>query len=102
MDTKVRRVWQGWDGSTCRYRYRGAFCAHSGVQGRHCLGEEACGLIAHERQATAHRSDCSMEQWFGLYCAKYQRFYCAGKENCETHESYLRHLTANRQSQWRP
>ncbi|HTY46519.1 MAG TPA: hypothetical protein VMB46_02515 [Methanomassiliicoccales archaeon] len=46
--------------------------------------------------------DCSREQWFGLYCAKYQRFYCSGKENCATVESYLQHLTDFKQSQWRP
>ena len=90
----------GW--GTCRYRYRGAYCAHGGVDGRHCVGEEACGLITHERDGAHRHSDCSREQWFGLYCAKYQRFYCAGKENCGTAESYLRHLTTNRQSQWRP
>jgi hypothetical protein len=27
--------------------------------------------------------------WYGLYCAKYQRFYCAGKENCSSAEDYF-------------
>ena len=33
--------------------------------------------------------DCTFEAWYGLYCPKYKRFFCPGKENCETFEDYM-------------
>lgn len=54
-----------------------------------------------ERQGR-QRPDCSKEQWFGLYCARYQRFYCAGLGNCSSPEKYMQHLNSAKQSQWRP
>lgn len=53
-----------------------------------------------ERHGFRH-PDCSKEQWFGLYCAKYQRFYCAGKDNCASAEEYMRHLSSFKQGRWR-
>ncbi len=28
----------------------------------------------------------------GIYCQKYNRFYCAGEENCQTKNDYLKHM----------
>ncbi|MCX6653054.1 MAG: hypothetical protein NT137_06860 [Methanomassiliicoccales archaeon] len=72
------------------------------MDAKHCVGEESCSMISHEPGERRHHHDCDREQWFGLYCAKYQRFYCAGKENCTTVEGYMQHLTNYKQSQWRP
>lgn len=78
-------------GSLCKYRYRGEFCAHALVAGRECIGEENCAA-KFSSLSKSRRSDCSFESWQGLYCAKYQRFYCAGIENCSTAESYMAHF----------
>ncbi len=101
--TRYTSAESGRDGvATCRYRYRESYCAHGSVNGRECLGEHRCAVITHERGAGIKQRDCARDQWFGLYCAKYQRFYCSGKDNCGTVESYLQHLNDFKQAQWRP
>jgi hypothetical protein len=70
------------------------------VEGRECLGEECCSLHGEARQHFRH-PNCAKEQWFGLYCAKYQRFYCAGMDNCSSTTSYMQHLNNFKQGQWR-
>ncbi len=72
----------------CKYYYRGGYCAHAAISERECVGEAKC-LITSNLMEEMKKSDCSREEWYGLYCAKYQRFYCAGKENCESAESYM-------------
>jgi len=79
-------------GALCRYRYRESYCAHGLVEGRNCVGEESCSVMSSPTKASRRKNDCSLEQWYGLYCAKYQRFFCAGLENCSTAESYMAHL----------
>ena len=92
---------KGRDGiTTCRYRYREKYCAHHSVDARECVGEDSCLVLFPEKRGSNHRAECSKEQWFGLYCSKYQRFYCSGKDHCSSVESYMDHLTNFRQSQW--
>ncbi len=68
----------------CKYHYGGRFCAHRMVKGRECVGEKNCL----ERAAPSYlskvsmRSECTGELWYGLYCAKYRRFHCPGRERC--------------------
>jgi hypothetical protein len=72
----------------CKYRYSEAYCAHSKVSGRECVGEDRC----HVQRIKQHKwseLDCSQEHRYGPYCAKYQRFYCAGRDHCDTPEQYL-------------
>ncbi len=65
------------------------------------MGEDNCAVHGGERHRTRHQ-DCSNDQWFGLYCAKYQRFFCAGKGNCGSIEEYMTQMNSFRQGQWRP
>jgi hypothetical protein len=74
-------------GHLCRYRYNGSYCAHSSVKGRECQGEERCQVQPH--RIGSWSDQCSHERSLGLYCTKYQRFYCAGKEGCATPEAYM-------------
>lgn len=36
-------------------------------------------------------NECSMTEC-GIYCQKFNRFYCSGKENCQTEEEYFDHM----------
>lgn len=45
--------------------------------------------------------ECGLHKWLGLYCEKYGRFYCAGKDKCSTPERYLEHFAAHRESLFR-
>lgn len=84
-------------GALCRYRYRQSSCAHKQIEGRECVGEENCLVKSIPMRYCQMNSDCSLEQWHGLYCAKYQRFYCSGIENCTTIESYMAHFAKFRE-----
>ncbi|OPY31905.1 MAG: hypothetical protein A4E32_01510 [Methanomassiliicoccales archaeon PtaU1.Bin124] len=75
-------------GHLCRYRYKGRYCAHSAVHGRECQGEERCRVQPH-RIVSWNDQNCSHERSYGLYCTKYQKFYCAGKDSCATPEAYM-------------
>ncbi len=72
----------------CKYRYKGDRCAHGLIDSTECVGEESCGHANIARRHKYH-DDCSKEHWCGLYCARYQRFFCAGKENCASAEDYF-------------
>lgn len=48
------------------------------------------------------RPDCSMEQWQGLYCSRYQKFFCAGKGRCDTMEDYMSEFARFKQSRGPP
>lgn len=84
-------------GALCRYRYRQSSCAHRQIEGRECVGEDNCLVKSSPMRYCQMNSDCSLEQWHGLYCAKYQRFYCSGIENCGTAESYMAHFAKFRE-----
>ena len=36
--------------------------------------------------------DCKGLEGKGIYCPKYKRFYCAGKENCSDITDYIRKM----------
>jgi hypothetical protein len=72
----------------CKYRYKGDRCAHGLINSTACVGEDSCSHADVARRHLYH-DDCSREHWYGLYCAKYQRFYCAGKDNCTSVEDYF-------------
>ncbi|HUV24963.1 MAG TPA: hypothetical protein VMW26_06010 [Methanomassiliicoccales archaeon] len=85
----------------CRYRYHRNLCAHRLIEGRECIGEESCRLGSLGRRGFTVADECHMEKWQGLYCPRYQRFYCSGRENCETMESYMSHFVDFRESRGR-
>jgi len=86
----------------CRYRYRGNLCANSLIEGRECIGEENCHLGFLQPGGVIEAEECHMERWQGLYCPRYQRFYCAGRENCDTVESYMSHFAEFKESRGGP
>jgi hypothetical protein len=75
----------------CKYRYKGDRCAHGLINSTACVGEDSCrhANVSHHNK---YRDDCSKEHWYGLYCAKYQRFFCPGKENCSSPEEYFDYM----------
>lgn len=82
----------------CRYRYGKSSCAHRLVEGRECVGEARCMVKSTPARYCVANSDCSIDEWRGLYCSKYQRFYCAGMDNCGTAEKYMAHFAEYRAS----
>ncbi len=76
----------------CKYYYRGGYCAHAAISERECVGEAKCLIMSSDLAETRKKPDCTLDQWFGLYCAKYQRFFCAGRENCHSAELYMAHF----------
>ena len=72
----------------CKYRYKGDRCAHGMNGSTACIGEDSC-RHADVIHRGAYRNDCSKEHWLGLYCAKYQRVFCAGEKNCASAEDYF-------------
>jgi hypothetical protein len=72
----------------CKYRYKGDRCAHGLINSTACVGEDSC-RHANVTRRNQYHDDCSKEHWYGLYCAKYQRFFCAGKDNCSSPEEYF-------------
>jgi hypothetical protein len=72
----------------CKYRYKGDRCAHGSIESTACVGEEACSTADLARRKMYH-DDCSKEHWYGLYCAKYHRFYCPGRGNCASADEYF-------------
>ncbi len=99
----------------CKYRYGHNKCAHPKNIALECVGEEDCQFrdetaikkessdetqkrlgLGEERdtpalEAAEECDRCPMTEC-GVYCQKYNRFYCAGEENCETEEEYLEHM----------
>ena len=67
------------------------------IDGRECVGEENCQLRFYVK-GVPETDDCYIERWQGLYCPRYQRFYCAGRGNCDTMESYMTHLVEFKRS----
>lgn len=99
----------------CRYRYGDKKCAHPKNMAVTCVGEENCTYMddkledleapdklqgpSHpggiEENSDEDESSCEYEcpmTECGVYCKKYNRFYCAGKESCQTEDEYLEHM----------
>lgn len=49
------------------------------------------------RKPGTHAESCGHEQWLGLYCEKYKRFFCPGREHCVTPESYEKQLIIHKE-----
>ena len=81
----------------CKYNYRGDRCAHGMISSTACVGEEFCqhANVSHHR---TYHDNCSQEHWFGLYCARYRRFFCAGLDNCASAQDYFRTMAKFRAS----
>lgn len=83
----------------CRYSYRSGACANRHVESLECLGEENCKHsemnVLFKKGSAAHAEECGLDKWMGLYCERYARFYCPGKNGCDTPELYMRHFTAH-------
>ena len=79
----------------CKYRYKGDRCAHGMNSSAACGGEDSCGHANVAHLKTYH-DNCSREHWYGLYCAKYQHFFCAGKEDCTSAQDYFGSMVRSR------
>lgn len=86
----------------CRYRYSDGKCAHPKNISLDCVGEEGCVFKEEEKNSESlensalnleeeEKDSCTKTQC-GIYCKKYNRFYCAGEENCDSEEEYLQHM----------
>lgn len=74
-------------GNMCKYFYREGRCSNSKVNGVLCGGRQTCGFFAKSMDQEEEQS-CDYDAWYGLYCAKYKRFFCPGKDGCESFEEY--------------
>jgi hypothetical protein len=90
----------GWD-HMCKYSYLSGACANRHVDSIECIGEDKCefsgmNILMRQRQSKSVE-DCGLEKWIGLYCEKYKRFFCPGKEHCVTPESYMKRFAAHQE-----
>ena len=82
---------------SCKYYYRHSFCANNLITSTTCIGEEECekilqGVETPNEKTAAEGCFGDYTEWYGIYCPKYKRFYCAGKDNCETIDEYMSHF----------
>lgn len=93
----------------CKYKYGNDKCAHPKNIALECVGEDKCQYVEDVGSVSSveakepdfeldsydeenvQEDTCPMTEC-GLYCKKYNRFYCAGKENCENEEEYMKHM----------
>lgn len=68
-----------------------------------CVGEGSCVYTGEDEQVEKVDDALSLEGNYeqdhkcsntqcGLYCEKYNRFYCAGEDNCVSKEEYFEHM----------
>ncbi|MFO8109444.1 MAG: hypothetical protein R6U17_02835 [Thermoplasmata archaeon] len=89
----------------CKYlygtdKYEGGRCAHPSNLSIACVGEDSCRLMSSdvdmlevdEKEYTDNTGENCPNTTCGIYCQKYQRFYCAGEENCQTEDEYKKHM----------
>ena len=92
----LARAWDDGMGSNCRYSYLSGACANRHVDSLGCIGQEKCEFsgmnILMKQRHSRTAEDCGLEKWLGLYCEKYKRFFCPGREQCVPPESYKKHL----------
>lgn len=93
-----------WGAKMCRYKYGKDKCAHPRNFTIGCIGEESCNFLVNndairdESMGISKGEEQSEEQdrcpntKCGIYCEKYNRFYCAGEDNCQTEDKYLNHM----------
>ncbi|MFW6195707.1 MAG: hypothetical protein ACOC5D_00090 [Thermoplasmatota archaeon] len=98
----------------CKYKYGNDKCAHPKNIALECVGEDKCQYVEETSESFSNVESrtnfeskefdldsydqnevqddtCPMTEC-GLYCKKYNRFYCAGKDNCEDEEEYMKHM----------
>jgi len=82
--------------SVCRYSYLSGACANKNVDSLECIGEGNCDHsemnILTKRASPLSSEVCGADRWLGLYCERYKRFFCPGKDKCGSHEVYMRHF----------
>ena len=86
----------------CRYKYGNGKCAYPKNISLECVGEQNCTFVNENTDSMDFEqgdylpedknSDECPNTECGVYCKKYNRFYCAGKENCDDEEEYLSHM----------
>ncbi len=81
------RLSKGW-GNMCKYFYGEGHCSNSNVDGVLCGGRQVCDFFS--KSNDQEEQACDYDAWYGLYCAKYKRFFCPGKDGCGTFEEYAR------------
>jgi hypothetical protein len=90
-------------GSMCRYSYVSGACANKHVDSLECIGQDKCEFsgmnILVLRKPGRPIDECGHEKWLGLYCEKYRRFFCPGREHCVTPESYRKQLIIHQERQ---
>jgi len=81
----------------CKYSYLSGACANRHIDSLECVGENKCQFsemnILTKRVVSQSNAGCGADKWLGLYCEKYKRFFCAGKDNCATPDSYMTHFS---------
>jgi hypothetical protein len=89
---------------SCRYFYKDGHCANGSVSGERCVGADSCRIVsgnaAVETTVPARNAGsggtCQYDMGYGVYCKKYGRFYCAGKENCGNAGDFMRSFDTHR------
>ncbi len=87
----------------CRYEYGNGKCAHPNNLSLDCVGEGTCVYDGDSKQLEKveealstkldnQQDDKCPNTQCGLYCEKYNRFYCAGEKNCNDKEEYFEHM----------
>ncbi len=91
------------DGIMCKYSYVSGACANRRIDSLVCIGQEKCEFSGMNILMSRGKpeSECGHEKWLGLYCEKYQRFFCPGREHCVTPESYQKHLVIHEERRLR-
>ncbi|UCE37860.1 MAG: hypothetical protein JSW00_01035 [Thermoplasmata archaeon] len=74
----------------CKYDDGNGWCT-SKFEGFGCI-KERCEIYAPKND---EGNECSGIAGQGIYCRKYNRFFCAGKENCTNQNKYNRKLKMN-------
>jgi len=87
--------------TSCRYGYLDGSCANRRVESLECVGADKCefsGLNVLTKKGDENCPvGCNPHAWLGLYCEKYGRFFCPGKEHCASPESYLQKLALHQE-----
>ncbi len=88
----------------CKFLYGKGKCAHPKNFTIDCVGEDYCNFPENpddERlvdsggqgvTSNIEQDDKCPSTKCGIYCQKYNRFYCAGEDNCQTENEYIKHM----------
>lgn len=71
----------------CRFDDGNGWCTEQ-FKGFGCI-KDRCGSFIPKDGKT---KDCTGIEGRGTYCVRYNRFYCAGKENCTDSTKYIKKL----------